>query len=453
MAISVGGLSTGLDVNGIVSQLMALERRPLERLDTQRSESRAQLSAFGQLKSSFSSLEKAMEKLASPEKFQLFSASSTNDSAFTATVESGASASSHQITVANLAQAHKVGSASYADADTAVGGTGTLHFSSGTNTFDIAVDGTNNTLAGIRDAINASADNTSVNASIINTGSGSHLLLTSRETGLANAMTVTSTDDDGNHLDAAGLSNVLYGAGAGEQQVAKDANLTVDGYSVSSASNIVDGVIQGVTLNLKGATTQTESLNVTRDNDLIKENVQGFVDAYNSVRSTVRTLGGKGATLQGDSALLSIERQIQNVLNTKFAGGAFQHLSDVGVTSSSVDGALSLDAKKFETALNQDFTAVSNLFGDSTNGFAVRFQNLADTLSGTTGLIASKESGLNSRIDSFGDRRLAVEYRLEQVEKRYRAQFNALESLVAQMQSSGDFLSRQLANLPSFNRS
>lgn len=451
MAISVGGLSTGLDVNGIVSQLMALERRPLNRLNSQQSESRAQLSAFGQLKSSLSSLEDAMKKLSSPEKFQLFSATSTNEDAFTAKIDGNASASAHQVTIANLATAHKLGSASFAEASTVVG-TGTLHLGSGENSFDVAIDASNNTLQGIRDAINASTDNTSINASIINTGTDTHLVLSARETGLANSVSITATDDDGNNTDAAGLSNLIYGVGSGEKQAAQNASLTVDGYTVSSASNTVEGVIQGVTLNLKGETTQAETLNVTRDNDSIKENIQGFVDAYNSVRSTLRTLGGKDATLQGDNTLLSIERQLQNVLNDKFAGGVFEHLSDVGITSSATDGSLSVDSSKLDKALSEDFNAVANLFGDETNGYAVRFGALADTLSGTNGLISNREEGLNSKVREFDNRRDTIEYRLEQTEKRFRAQFTALETLVAQMQTSGDFLSRQLANLPTFGR-
>ncbi len=449
MSISVGGLSTGLDVNAIVSQLMALERRPLEQLDRQKADSRAQLSAFGQLKSAFSSFETAMGKLASRDKFELFSTTSSNENAFAAVADTTASASSHQITIANLAQAHKIGSASYVDSKTAIGGTGTLHFSSGTKTFNIAVNGTNNTLEGIRDAINGSTNNSFVNASIINTGSGSHLVLTSRETGLANAVSVTTTDDDATNADGSGLSKLIYGAGASELQAAANANLTVDGYAVSSATNAVTGVIQGVTLNLKSATTVTESLVVARDNEKIKTNIQGFVDAYNNISSTMRTLGGKGATLQGDSALLNMERQLRNILNDKFAGGGYNYLSDVGISTGS-DGKLVVDSTKLDKALSNDITSVAKLFGDQTNGFAVRFEALADTLSGASGFISTREGSINSRINLLDDRRDLLTYRLEQTEKRYRAQFNALEGLVAQMQSSGDFLSRQLANLPTF---
>lgn len=448
MALSAGGIGSGLDVNGIISQLMALERQPLERLRAQRSQLDARLSAYGQLQSALSTFKNAMSNLGSTDKFQVFSAASSNEESFTATAGSAASVASHSIQVEALANAHKFtsnnsGGAGYADADTSIGTTGTLEIAQGGASFQITIDGTNNTLAGIREAINNAEDNTGVTASIVNTGSESILVLNANESGVDNEISV------GAATTASVATALDFGTIAGNE--ARDASVIVNGIAISSASNVVTDAISGVTLNLhKAEPGVIETLNVARDTDKVKESVQNFVDAYNDLRTTIRTLGGEDATLQGDTGLLSIERQLQAVFNQRNGSGVYGYLTEVGL-STAQDGSLTLDSTRLDAAINSNFADLANLFGHSTEGFAVRLETVADGLVASNGLIDARRDGISSRISSLDNRRENLEFRMEIIEERYTRQFSALDSLISQLQSTGSFLSQQLAALPAPN--
>lgn len=445
MALSAGGIGSGLDVNGMVSQLMTLERRPLERLRAQKSDLDAKLSAYGQLKSALSTFKSAMSGLSSTDKFQVFSVSSSNENSFTGSADSSASPATHSIQVEALANAHKLtsnngGTTSYADADTSIGTTGTLEIVQGASSFQITIDSSNDTLNGIKDAINDAADNTGVTASIVNTGSESILVLNADETGTVNQISI------GANTTASVATALDLGTIAGNE--AADASVIVNGIGITSSSNVVTDAISGVTLNLnKAVPGVAETLTVARDTDKVKESVQKFVDAYNDLRSTIRTLGGEDATLQGDTGLLSLERQLQSVFNQGASGLSYGYLTEVGVSTTST-GDLTLDSSKLDEAINTNFSDLANLFADSSEGFAVRFESVADTLIASDGLIESRKTGINSRISAIEDRQENLEYRMGIIEARYMKQFSALDSLVSQLQSTGSFLNQQLANLP-----
>ena len=448
MALSAGGVGSGLDVNGIVSQLMSLERAPLDRLTTQKTELDAKLSAYGQLKSALSTFQTAMGGLSSLDKFQVFSVASSNEDSFTATADSAASVANHSISVEALANAHKFttndgGLTSYADANASIGTTGTLEIAQGASSFQITIDGTNDTLDGIKNAINDAADNTGVTASIVNTGTESRLVLTADDSGTANEISI------GAATTASVATALDFGTIAGNE--AANASVIVDGISISSSTNVITDAISGVSLTLKQAVPGVpETLNVARDDAKVKESVQTFVDGYNDLRRVIKSMGGENGTLQGDSGLLSIERQMQGILNNAASGLTYGYLSEVGITSNA-EGELTLDDSDFDAIVNSGFSDLADLFADSTEGFAVRFESMADGLIASDGLIKARETGINSTISSVEDRQLSLEYRLEIVESRYLRQFSALDSLIAQMNSTSSFLSQQLANIPSAN--
>lgn len=440
--LSAGGIGSGLDVNTIVQQLMRAEQQPLDRLNTLQKKFQSQISAYGKIKSALSTFETAMKGLSTSDKFKVYSATPADTTVLSATADTTAVPGTHTIQVIQLAKVDKRAStSSYADANTSIGATGTLSLTVGTNTFSVDITAGNNTLAGIRDAINGSTSNTSVTASVINVDDGlggtvSRMVLTGKNTGTAN--TIAVSDTSGN---VAATLNMAVVAGF----AAQDAKIKVDGYDVTRSSNSISDALQGVTLNLNkdGVTT---SLNVTRDTAKVKENVQKFVDSYNSLRKTLKDAGGEKGDLRGDSALLSIERQIRNVLNTAASGLSYGSLADIGLKTQS-DGTLTVDGTKLDAALSKDYAGVSDLFSHATQGFAVRLQAVATSLLATDGLIATREEGLNDRVDDVKKRQDAMNYRLEQVEKRYRAQFTALDSLMTQLNQTSNYLARQLANL------
>lgn len=460
--ISVAGIGSGLDINSIISQLMALERRPLQALQREKAEQQAQLSAYGTLKSALSTYRSALEALSTPSDFRLYKAISGNEDIFTATASSDASLGSYDIQVTNLAKAHKIRTqAGYAN--DAEFNFGTLTIELGTETsFTVTIDATNNTLQGIRDAINNNADNPGVTASIINDGTHNYLTLTSTKTGAAHAIKVTVLEDDttgnttlsGFAYDHGGTADPSDDSGGMAQiQAAEDAVFTVDGLTVKSGSNSVSGVIQGVTIDLLAVDPDNAyTLKVERDVAEIRNKVQSFVDAYNELQKTIANL--RKGDLAGDSTLLSIENRIREVINTpaSIEGGRFSYLSEVGV-SIQKDGTMKLnaDTMTLEDALKTDFNGVAELFGNDPAGFANRLKGVLDQfLAGDDSPIKAREDGINARIDGIDDRISSMEYRLEIIQKRYQAQFSALDTLLGQMQATSNYLAQQLTSLSRF---
>jgi len=451
--ISATGIGSGLDVEGIVNTLMALERRPLVALKKQETEANAQLSAFGTLKSALADFQTAMDNLSTVAKFQVFSTTSSDASVFTATAASNAAVGSYTIqfdsnaspTPHQLATANKISSASFSDTTTSIGASGTLELSLGASSFQINVDGSNDTLEGLRDSINNATDNPGITATLVNLDAGSKLILTSDKTGSANAITLSDISGNVNTT----LSTV-------EISPAQDAIFSIDGDAnvVTSATNTVVDAIEGVTINLLAPSTGdvNQTLTISRNNDSVVESAQAFVDAYNKIRTTMDTL--RAGSLEGDNTVLNIERQIRNVLNTTPSGitSSFSYLAEVGITTLE-SGDLSLDTTELKTALTTDFSGVAQLFANDSQGYVFRLSSVAKSFSEFDGLVESREDGINSRISMLQDRQSNMEYRLELIEKRFRSQFAALDGLIAQLNSTSNFLTTQLASISSIGAS
>ncbi|MFI9653574.1 flagellar filament capping protein FliD [Guyparkeria sp. GHLCS8-2] len=459
MAITSTGIGSGIDVGGIVSQLVAAEGRPAQnRLDRREAEAQATISALGSLKSVLNEFKASLAGLTDLDAFQARKATSGDSSVFTATADQTASAGSYQIEVERLAQGQKLRSGDFADADTAVG-TGTLTIGTGGNSFDIAVDAGNNTLAGIRDAINASPDNTGVTATTVNVDDGaggtvSRLILTSDETGKANEITVSTVDDDGNNIDAAGLSQLASG-NLTQLQAAEDSLIRIDGQAVTRSSNTIDDAIDGVTLSLKNAEVgSTNTLDVALNTGAVKAKVNAFVKSYNELINTTNQLQaydsetGRAGPLQGDSTLRTVMNQLRREVGGSVEGvaGAFQSLGAIGVETQR-DGTLAVDDGKLNDAIDADFASIGEMFA-SENGVANKLDDLLDGYVGFNGILSSRTDSLNNRIDGINDDRESLSRRLQSLESRLLDQFNAMDAAVGQLQSTGNYLSQQLNNLP-----
>ena len=409
MALSAPGIGSNLDVNGIVSQIMALERRPLTVLDTKEAKYQAQLTAYGSLKGALSSFQSAVAALASPARFSAVTASFADTTVATATASSAAAAGSYSVEVQTLAQSHKLKSATFAATSTTVGtGTLTIRFgtySGGTFTLNpdqaaqtISVDASESSLAGVRDAINTA--NAGVSASIVNDGSGNRLIIASKDTGVANALKITVEDDDLANTDNAGLSQLAYDASTGgttnltQTFAAQNATAVIDGIAITKASNTISDAIEGVTLNLlKTNTPSATTLTVTRDTAGIQAAVQSFVTAYNDLNKIVTDLSKydaankRSSTLTGDATVRSVQTQLRGVFNTTLstAGGGLTALSNIGI-SFQKDGTLKLDSSKLTTALSDSTKDVSTLFaavGKPTDSLVSFVSSTSDTKNGT----------------------------------------------------------------------
>lgn len=387
--ITSAGIGSGLDVAGLVKQLVAAESQPLRALDRKEALIQAKLSAYGSFKSALSSFQSAMSGLANLSKFQAFKATSADTSVITSSAASNAVPGSYGVEVTLLAQANKLRSKTFADVTSGIG-TGTLTFQFGkVNGASFTVNGeksaqtvtisaAQNSISGIRDAVNAA--NIGVSAAILNDGTGNRLVFTSKDTGENNSLKVTVADaSDASNTDDAGLSQLAYDvagtAGNGknltESIAGQNASLKVDGITISKANNTVTDVIQGVTLNLLkvSATGVATTVAVARDVDAVKTSINAFVKAYNDINKTVKDLTSynaetkQGAILQGDASAVSVLTQIRKTLNSTLTGlgGTYTALSQIGI-SFQKDGTLLLDSTKLQKAVDTNFNDIAGLF-------------------------------------------------------------------------------------------
>ncbi len=456
-SIISSGIGSGLDIAGIVQQLVAAEGQPVaQRLGLKEAQAQAKLSAFGSLKSALADFRDKLDVMKNLDKFLSRKALSGNEDKFTVSVDSKAVPSSYAVEVVQLAQAQKLTSGAFADSD-AVVGTGTLTIQIGVEGVALDINSENNTLAGIRDAINASPDNPGVAASIVNADSGSYLILTADSTGAANTIRVTQSGGDG------GLAAIEYDppatAALTESIAAQDGLIRIDGFDVHSENNTFAGAVQGVTITaLESTTGGTESLTVENDDDAVKDLVGDFVASYNALIDTFDQLtdydaeGGTAAPLLGDATVRGIRDQIRRELSVAVSdiNAPFATLAEVGIETQ-LDGSMSVDDTRLSEILSEDFVKFGQLFS-TTDGFAVRLYDLADNFLKSDGIIETRSAGLQSQIDDLGDQRESLNERLASLETRLLRQFNALDSLLAQLGSTSNFLATQLTGLPGVDR-
>ena len=377
MGISSAGIGSGLDVNGIVTSLMGVEQKPLTAVTKQKTDYQSQVSAYGSLKSSLSTFQTAVSTLSTTSKFNAQTVTSSNTSVLTATANGSATLGDYALTVSQLAKSQKLASAGFAStADTVDTGTLAIAFGSydaaspysftantAKTALSITIDSSNNTLAGVRDAINAT--NASVTATIVNNGSTHQLVMTSKDTGEVNSLQIS------------GISQLAYDksndiANMTEVQAAKNAMMEVDGITVTKASNTITDVVEGVTLNLL-TTSSGASVNlaVASDQEAVKTSVTAFVDAYNKLDTTLRNLtkydstGKASGVLLGDATARSVMSQIKAVMTKAIATtGSFTTLGQIGVSFQST-GQLALDSTKLTTAMTSNFNDIASLFATS----------------------------------------------------------------------------------------
>lgn len=476
--ISAPGIGSGLDVSGIISKLMEIEQQPLTQLNTKEAKQQAQLSAFGSLKSVLSTFQDSVKALAKPALFNGYKATLADTTAATVSTSSSAAAGTHDIEVQSLAQAQKIKSEAFATTDTVIGnGTLTIEFGTynedGTFTANaekaaktITIDPAKSTLADIRSAINEA--NAGVTASIVNDGSGNRLVISSKDSGLANALKISVNDTDGNHTDNAGLSKLAFDASAdgvgnmAETVAAQNAVMVIDGITVEKSSNTISDALEGVTFNLLKANPDTSTtLTIEKDKSSTEAAVKALVTTYNELEKTIGNLSRydaankQAAVLTGDSTVRMIQSRVRALLNgSQSAAGGINSLSELGI-SFQKDGTLALDNNKLSAVLNNPDKNIAAFFttqgGDDTTsveGFASRLSELIDGMTRSDGLISSRMDGINSTIKGIGKQREALEFRLESVEKRLRAQFTALDTMIASMNQTSNYLQQQLANLP-----
>ncbi len=479
------GSGSGLDLNGLLSSLMAAEQRPLQALQVKEASYQATISAYGSLKGALSALQASAAALVPATgislatKFETVNTSVADTSIAYASGTSSAVAGSYSLEVTALAQNQRLTSPDNTltnkasndamAASLAKGGSLKIELGSLSGAYAYTADSTRelnitvaagSTLEQVRDSINAAATDGRVSATLINGTNGQQLVLTSGLTGTANVMKLTGDSNLGTGLDfdpsgSSSGSGSLSQAAANGGQPAIDAAFKLGGIAATSSTNTVTGVLDGVTLTLSKLTaaatptTLTVSKNQTAG---LTSALNAFIKSYNDANTTMTSQGAYNATtkaagsLLGDSTLRSAQNRVRNLLfNTKPGGdSAYQLLSDIGV-SVAKDGSLSLDSTKLNTAIGADFNGVASLV--STVGKA--YNDSIDDIVGSTGSITTATDSTNRLIKSVTDRAQVMSDRLTGIEARYRAQFTALDTMISGMKQTSSYLTTQLANLSS----
>jgi flagellar hook-associated protein 2 len=453
--VTASGIGSGLDINSIVSQLVSAERAPqATRLDSKEALIQARLSAFGSLKSSLTTFQNSLSSLKSADTFSKRSATSSDTAAFTATTTSAAAAGTYTVKVEQLAAKQTIASKAYADND-AVVGSGVLNFSQNGETFSVTIADGEDSLTAIRDAVNSAEDNTGVTASIVTDQDGAHLVFSSTETGLDNAIAVDVTPSG---TDTGNLNDLAYTAGnyaMTEKAEAKDSIVVVDGFTLNSASLKFEGMIEGITLDVKTAKPgESLSLTVKHDTASVKKSIEGFVASYNSLMATLNDLtaydpeADTAGLLQGDSTTRSVANRIRQEMGTLVSGldVELDSLAELGITTGD-NGILEIDATKLSSVLDTDFANVAGVFAGE-NGYATRLDSVIGDITAGGGILENRTDGLKAQVERIEDQREALDLRIAAIEARSQAQFTALDTLLGQLNNTGDFLTEQLANLP-----
>jgi len=439
--ISSLGIGSGLDSNSIVTQLMAIERRPLTALSTKESTFNAQISALGTIKSRLSDLESAAATLGDPNKLAAFQATAGDTDVITATAGTFAKEGSYAIDVQQLAKAQKSFSSIYASTDTF--GSGTLSFNINGSTQDVVLSSTGNSLQDVANAVN-DAD-IGVRATVVNSDTGSRLVLTAKDTGTDNAFSLTVTSGDAN------LSSLAtFDTGHPNATAAQNAIITVEGDTVTSQSNQITSAIANVTITATAVGTST--LDVARDNSGIADAVQSFVDAYNGLKNEISSQTAynsetkTGEPLNGDATMRTLLGRMRDNIGfapAALAGSNFEYLYSLGVELSQ-DGTLTFNSSTLTDAINTDFSGVVSALG----AYGSSMEDMATAFTTADGLIDNRVNGIESSLAGIEDQRTRLENQLTATEARLRAQFTALDTLMASLNTTSTYLTQQLDSLP-----
>ena len=444
------GVGSGLDVATLVGQLVAAKKAPQQtQITDQSTTANTQLSALGQISSALSALQSAMASISDGSAFSAHSVSSSDTGILNAAATGSAVAGSYKIEVTQLASALKASSGAFTSS-TAQVGTGTLTIAVGGQAMNLSIDGSNGSLASIRDAINKASDNPGVSATIVNGTDGAHLVLSGTRTGAANSFKVSSSGGDG------GLAALNYDAGATSGNglsvinAAGDALYTIDGLAANSAGNSISSAIDGLTLNLTALGTST--VNVADDPSKATSALTNLVNTYNSFVGIYQNLTKYDPTTNtagamiGDATLNGINSTLSRIIGGSANGAT---LSSIGI-SLQVDGTLKLDSGALSSALSDGGKQVSDLFGGD-NGLSAQLGAQLTNWVGDNGVLAGRTTSISQELTDLSSQQTALNSRMDDLTARYQAQFTALDTLMSKLNSTSSYLTQQFNALTNSN--
>lgn len=481
--VGITGIGSGIDIDSIVSAMVNAQRAPkTNQLDRLEATTTTRISALGALTGALNTFKTAVDSLNKTSLFESRTASSSSTSTLKITAATTAPVGNYSVQVQQLATSSKVALQSVAGGNAATFSSGTLAISAGSSSFDVDITANNNTLAGVRDAINAAGKSSGVSATIITDDSGSRLVLSSSKSGAGNDIQVAASVDgvtsgdnaltsqafvpvvDPGNADAFLPPSSTTGAG-GVIAKAQSAKLTIDGLQLERDTNRIEDALEGVTLDLVAAQSATDladgkTINVTVgvDRGGVKTNLQKFVDAYNALIGTTSQLSavvdvGEGkqpvtGPLLGDASVRNILTGLRNEMVKITGEDGVRALADLGITTEK-NGTLKLNDTKLTDTLDKNFEQIAGyLTGE--NGLMGRLTKSVAGYVEADGVLKQRTDALQGTLVGIDEQRQALALRVEKIQTRLYAQYNAMDSLVGQLKRTSESLANQLASLPGF---
>jgi flagellar hook-associated protein 2 len=436
--ITLGGIGSGLDTEGIITGLVQASRGPVSALQSRAASTHAAVSTLSDLGTLLATLKSALAALSDQSGVKSYTASSSS-SALTASAGATAAAGAWSVEVLALAKEQRTYSSAFGSASDALGQSGTLDVQVGSGqTQSISVE-SGDSLDAIAAKINASG--LRVSASVLFDGTSYRMQVRGLDTGAANGLTISGSAATALGLDAPGAT----------VQVAQDSITKIDGFTITRAKNQVSGAIPGVTLNLSAVTAAPVQVEVAADPQALEAKIKTFVDAYNAVVNKIHVTAGYSTTkatnpiLAGDSMLRALTQRLSGAVLSSVAGaGTYATLGSVGL-SLAKDGTLSLDASKLERALSNDSASVASVLAgvSGDDGAMDLLSDVVDSFAQTgTGLLATRKETLEQRAKELDKRVEREQQYLEWYQEMLRKQFSAMDGSVASSNASTDYLSK-----------
>lgn len=445
------GSGSNLPLQDILTKLEDNEKLQLTNIKSQQSLVTAQISAYGQLSSVIQALQTASATLSDPTTYAATKAAVTGDD-FTATTKTGAVANSYSVQVENLATRQSLQSTKFADRTSQLAAAGSTITVTVNNKPVTVTLGSDTSLNGVVNAINSS-DTVGMRASVVNDGNGgSYLMLSAKDTGTQASITSIVASDSGLN------GKIGFTAGSTspmtETTAAVDAKLKINGVEVTSGSNTVTTAIDDVTLNLTAASGDTNTLSMTIDTSAQSNAVQGFVAAYNALRNLIGsdtafdTADDKQSVLTGDATIRGIQNTMANALRVLTSGGEIATIQDLGITTDATtpNGLLTVDSVTLNNALNDNPLDAQKILG-GTSGLGALMNTAMSSFLGSGGILQARTDGLNQTAKTLQDTYDSTSDHIDADIANLRARFVALDSFVAQMNSTSSYLTQQFAAL------
>jgi flagellar hook-associated protein 2 len=463
MAITAStGLISQIDYKALLESLMQIKREPINLMFDRKEKLEDTDSAYDELATKLEEFKTAAAGLLAYTDFNDFKASVSDESIMSVTAGETATAGTHTVVVNNLATSHKIytENSTYTSADDTIGATdgGTFGWMVGTTSYSVSVDSTT-TLQDLSDSINAATTDSTVSdvtSTVIFDGTNYHMTMTSQETGTTEVITLENNNTElfGGPFDDTADPDISV-AGTYVLQVGTNASLTVDGLAITSETNNVDGIIQGVTLNLESAdAAKTITVTIARDAETIKLKAVDLAEKYNGIMSLIKQHNRYDSDTKtsgvffGDSTARSVADELRRLMTSEVDGvdSGMSRLVYAGFTMD-VEGKLTVNSSDLTDAIENDFDNFVRLFidgnsiGESTNGMASLITNLIDDMTAVDyGRVASRQRSLSNIIDTMEKDIIRQEDLLADYQEKIRLQFVLLEGMVASLREQGNYL-------------